>query len=438
MGSPIVRRMLNVSLGFSGFVLLIMLLSLSLNKAKETPALALPATNIKTADLSVACDSAQHSGYWRTVKVRKNDTLSKIFSRLQISSKDIQELMSVYPATKHLASLQPGQTLQLRIGKNQHITELNLTVATGNILHIRRLEKGFQVEQKLAPVEKKLVFRKGEIQGSLFSAGKRVGLDYKILSQMVEIFGWNIDFALDLQPNDTFRVLYEEKCLDGEKIQAGHILAAEIVNNGKKHQAVHYTDKSGHTSYFTPDGYGMHQTFLRTPVNFTRISSHFGNRKHPILHHMRHHKGVDYSAPRGSPVQATGDGKVVFLGVRSGYGKVVELQHGVRYATLYAHLSRFPKELRYGAEVKQGQIIGFVGRTGFATGDHLHYEFKIDGIHHNPLTVAFPKKRPIPEENKAHFLAHAKAMLRLLDMHEHKIKMVQGDTDAAYPQSTHN
>lgn len=357
------------------------------------------------------------------VKIHRGDTLSKVFTRLGISTKDIHEILTTDPASRKLASLQPGQTLKLRVANDQQIVGLALEVAPGNTLLVSRLQEGFQVEQKVQPLEKQLAFGKGKIKDSLISSAKRAGLDNKVVSQMVEIFGWNIDFALDLQPNDTFRVLYEEKCLDGERIETGNILAAEIVNEGTKYLAVRYTDKSGQTGYFSPDGYGMHQAFLRSPVNYTHISSPFGRRRHPIQHRMRQHKGVDYAAPHGTPVQATSHGKVIFAGTRGGYGKVIELQHGARYTTLYAHLSRFSKDLRVGREVKQGQVIGFVGQTGLATGAHLHYEFRIDGNHYDPQTVTLPKKSPINDKNKHHFLAHSKEMLRLLELHDHKIKM---------------
>lgn len=362
-----------------------------------------------------------------SIKIKDGDTLSKILTRHGISTKVAHEIINTNVKSRQLASLKNGQTLKLRVNAEKQLTALSFDISPGNALHVSRTDDGFHVEQKLTPLEKQLAFGKGKIQNSLFSAAKRAGLDHNIISQFVEIFGWNIDFSLDLQPNDTFRVLFEEKCLEGERIQTGNILAAEIRSNGKTHQAVRYTDKAGRTGYFTPEGYGMHQAFLRAPVNFTRVSSTFGLRNHPIMHRIRQHKGVDYAAPRGTPVQATGDGKVIYVGKRGGYGNVVELQHGARYTTLYGHLSRFPNGLRSGAEVKQGQVIGFVGRTGYATGDHLHYEFRIDGIHHNPLTVSLPKRTPIPETNKRHFIAHAKELLRLLDIHEHKINMARGD-----------
>lgn len=366
---------------------------------------------------------------FRTVSIRKNDTLAKIFNRYGISSKELKEIMADETAKEHLTSLQPGQTLKLQINSNNKLDELNLDMGPGNSLIVARKESGFDVQHKQTPLEKKIAFGKGEIQASLASSARKAGLDSNIISQMVDIFGSNIDFSQDLQPNDKFRVLFEQKCLDNSPIQTGPILAAEIVygggakSGGKKIQAIRYTDKTGNTAYFSPDGQGLNQAFLRSPVNFTSISSGFGRRRHPVLHKLRQHKGVDFAAPRGTPVQATGDAKVVFVGTKGGYGKVVELQHGPRYSTLYAHLSKFAKDIKTGTAIKKGQVIGYVGRTGLATGDHLHYEFRIDGVHHNPLTVSLPKSKLIPDGNKRQFIAHAKEMIRLMDDHENKISV---------------
>lgn len=264
-------------------------------------------------------------------------------------------------------------------------------------------------------IEKQLAFRTGAIHRSLVSSGKKAGLDYKVIHQMVEILGGKIDFATDLRPNDSFRVLYEQKINPNQKVEAGNILAVEFINQGEKYQAIRYTDKTGHSAYFSPEGQGFNDAFLRSPVQFVDISSSFGIRRHPIYHKMRQHKGIDYRAPHGTPVLATANAKVIFVGNRGGYGNVIELQHGARYSTLYAHLSRFAKNIRPGTEIKQGQVIGYVGRTGAATGDHLHYEFRIDGIHRNPLTAVMPKQNSIPPAQRSQFIAHAKEMIRLMD-----------------------
>lgn len=380
--------------------------------------------NEKNKKSDVVKDGAKNesSENWQTIAIKPKDTLAKIFNRHGYSAQDLHQIMKASPDTSKLTTLKPGKVLKLNVTENKQVNGLSLDLGPGSILVVSKVDDKFLVEHKQLPIENQLAFGKGKIQNSLFGSAKKAGLDNKVVSQMIEIFGWNVDFS-HLKPNDTFRILFEEKFLEGERIETGNILAAELVNAGKKYQAVRYTDKSGNTGYFSPEGYGMHQSFLRSPLNFTRISSGFGNRRHPILHKMRKHNGVDYSAPKGTPVKATGDAKVIFAGNRRGYGKVIELQHGARYSTLYAHLSKFAQNLKIGHSVKQGQVIGYVGATGLATGPHLHYEFRVDGIHRDPVTVTLPKKNPISDSYKSHFMAHAQEMLRLMDQHESKVKV---------------
>jgi murein DD-endopeptidase MepM/ murein hydrolase activator NlpD len=365
---------------------------------------------------------------WETVKVQKGDTLAKIFKRQGYTAKDLTAIMNADPnSKKKLIALKNGQEIRVQADDKKQVQALALDMSKDEILQISKIEDKFNVEYKQQPFEKQIAFGKGKVNSSLSLAGRRAGLDQNIISQMVEIFGWNIDFSSDLQPNDTFRVLFEEKRLEGEKVGSGNILAAEIVTKGKSHKAIRYTDKNGHTGYFSPEGQGLRQAFLRYPIEFTRISSGFGSRRHPIIHKMRKHTGVDLAAPRGTPVKAAGDGKVIFVGTRGGYGKVVELQHGAQYSTLYGHLSKFAPKLKAGCNVKQGDIIGNVGRTGLATGDHLHYEFRVAGIHRDPLTINLPRRNPISDASKHQFLAHAKEMMRLMDDHENKVNVVKND-----------
>lgn len=428
------------------------------------------------------------------VKVKKGDSLTKIFKRQGYSQKDLEALMSSdLKTSKKFKSLQVKQTLKIFHNSNHQVQALALETSKGNFIQLGKIkpsdaiqiakkakegtnandanntigkvndklnnnlaiiDKGDkdEVPNKLdnlaeskglgkkgeiktqglndANAETQIAFGKGTVKDSLYLAGKRAGLDRSVVSQLVEIFGWNIDFSL-VQPNDSFRVLFEEKHTAGEKIGSGHILAAEMTYKGKVHRAVRYTDKAGHTSYFSPEGYGMKETFSRYPLAFSHVSSGFGNRKHPIRHKMRKHTGVDFAAPRGTPVNCTGDGKVTFAGTRGGYGRVIEIQHGEKYSTLYAHLLKFAPKLKAGDTVKKGQHIGNVGRTGLATGNHLHYEFRVDGVHRDPLTITLPKKSPIPDSQKRHFLAHAKEMLKLMNQHENKINMVRNE----YPRN---
>lgn len=444
IGSPILKRMSHVGLGFAAFICLIYVLSFNktpyqisetipidtplFDEPHNTPEVLPPVNHtLELPTVSISAVPAEtFNEHWETVKVRKGDTLSKILRKYGISPRDVHDIVHADPSCAHLTSLHPGQEIKLRLDESD-LMEINYTIEPGNELVVFRTEDGFQVEHKQQPLEHRMNFGRGSIQDSLFLSARKAGLDQRLVAQMVEIFGWTIDFSLDLQPNDTFRVLFEQKCLDGEPIQTGNILAAEIINNGKTYQAIRYTDSGGKTSYYSPDGYGMQQAFLRAPVKFSRISSHFGPRKHPILHKIRQHNGVDYAAPRGTPIRATADGKVTFKGNKGGYGRVVELQHGSRYSTLYAHMSNFAKTLKPGKHVKQGDIIGYVGSTGLATAPHLHYEFRIDGIHRNPLTVKLPKRAPIPTSHKDQFLAHAKKMIDLLDVHEYQFSVAANE-----------
>ena len=213
--------------------------------------------------------------------------------------------------------------------------------------------------------------------------------------ELANIFGWDIDFALDIRAGDHFTVIYEERFLNGEKIGNGPILAAEFVNQGRSYKAIRYSDAGNRSDYYSPTGLSMRKAFLRTPVDFRRISSRFGKRKHPILNRMRMHTGVDYAASRGTPIRAAGDGKVIHKGRKGGYGRTVIIQHGGRYSTLYAHMNSYRRGVYTGKRVKQGQIIGYVGSSGRATGPHLHYEFRVNGVHRNPLTVKLPSAKPI-------------------------------------------
>ena len=222
--------------------------------------------------------------------------------------------------------------------------------------------------------------------------------------EIVNIFGWDIDFVLDIRNGDRFRVLYEELYLDGEKVGEGEIIAAEFWNQGRHLTAYRYQTRDGDVSYFDSDGNSMRKEFIRTPVAFSRISSRFSTgRKHPILNKVRAHNGIDYAAPSGTPIKAAGKGKVIFAGVKGGYGNVLILKHGQRYSTLYAHMRGFAKGIRVGSRVNQSQTIGYVGASGLATGPHLHYEFRIDGVHRNPQTVPLPKASGIASSEKPQF-----------------------------------
>ena len=356
-------------------------------------------------------------GKWRIATVRPGDNLSLIFNRHHLSPRQLQNILSLGPETAALHHLYPGDTLRLQIEKKQQLQNLVYKIDENRTLKINWNGNAFQAQVLNHPPTKRINYATATIRNSLFLAAQRAGLSDNITMQLAAIFGWDVDFALDIRSGDNFSVVYEELYLNGEKLRDGNIIAAEFHNRGQSYRAIRYTPPHGRTEYYSPDGKNMRKTFLRTPVAFTRISSRFSlGRKHPILHHIRAHKGVDYAAPRGTPIKATGDGKVVFRGRKGGYGNTIVIQHGGRYSTLYAHMSRFARGMRNGRRIRQGQTIGYVGSTGLATGPHLHYEFRIHGVHHNPLTVALPAAAPLAHKYFRHFRATTAPYLAQLDL----------------------
>ena len=352
------------------------------------------------------------------IKIKSGHSLSSIFKKYKFSQQDLYQVMQKGKTAKALRNLQPGRTLEIESDEQGQLFSLSYQIDRLQSINVLRTNDDFDIEMVNKPVEKRVNFSQGQIQSSLFEAGKLAGLSDALVMEMASIFGWDIDFALDIRQGDNFSILYEEQFIEGKKFQTGTILAAEFTNQGKTFKAIRFTDKSGRTNYYTPEGLSMRKTFLRSPVDFRRISSRFGNRKHPVLNRMRLHKGVDYAARRGTPIQSSGDGKVIFKGRKGGYGRVVIVQHGSRYQTLYAHMNGFKRGIRVGKHVRQGQTIGFVGSSGRATGPHLHYEFRVNGSHRNPLTVKLPNAAPIKSAFKNDFISHAERLLAQLDTHK--------------------
>ena len=351
------------------------------------------------------------------VTVSSGDSLYVIFKRLGLPQRDLALMTGLKPLAKKLARIAPRQELEFYVDTESRLTRLVHRLDRIRSLHVYRDGDAFNFEEIVEPPNVSVATATGVIDSSLFEAGQRAGLSDNLIMQMAEIFGWDVDFALDIRAGDRFALVFEEQFKDGEKFGEGPIIAAEFTNRGRRIRAVRYVDPTGRGDYFAPDGRSMRKAFLRTPVNFTRISSRFSfKRRHPILHKMRAHRGVDYAAPRGTAVKASGDGRVVFAGRKGGYGRTVILQHGSTYTTLYAHLARFSKGIRPGKRVEQGQTIGFVGSTGLATGPHLHYEFRVRGAHRDPLRVKLPQAAPLAEGYMNDFREKAKLLLAKLEL----------------------
>lgn len=353
---------------------------------------------------------------WIAVKVQSGDSLARIFSRESLGARTLHDIMSLGGDTKILTRIHPGDTLEYQLDAEQGLLALRYRINPLDEVVVQRVDEGFQVERLTHTPEAEVAHAVGTIDSSLFLSAQKAGLSDNLTMALAGIFGYDIDFALDIREGDSFSVIYEDRYLNGEFIGHGHILAAEFINQGRRYQAVRYTDASGTTDYYTPEGKSMRKAFLRSPVSFSRISSKFNlKRRHPVLNTIRAHRGVDYAAPTGTPIMATGAAKVVHVGNKGGYGRTVILQHGSQYSTLYAHLSRYAKGLRSGSRVQQGDVIGYIGSSGLATGPHLHYEFLVNGVHRNPLTVALPDASPIRAEYKDDFMAAAQTLLAQLE-----------------------
>jgi len=351
------------------------------------------------------------------VVVRKNDTLDRIFRRLQLNLADLASLRKLPELKAQLDRLRPGEAITL-YHRDGELWGFERRLSPSETLKVMKDESaGFLAELLENPLEVRERTVRGVIDRSLFEAVTAAGAHDQTALALAEIFGWDIDFVLDIQRGDSFVVTYQELLQDGEYVKDGPVLAARFVNRGREYVAVRYERPDGTADYYTPEGKSMRKAFLRAPLEFTRVSSRFNlNRRHPVLNRIRAHKGVDYAAPTGTPVRAAGDGRVIFAGRKGGYGNVVEIDHSRGVVTLYAHLSRFAKGIRAGQRVQQGKVIGYVGMTGLATGPHLHYEYRLNGVHKDPQKVPLPDARPIEPELLADFLAKTAPLVASLDL----------------------
>jgi len=352
----------------------------------------------------------------KSVVVANGDTLSTVFAKVGLSPAVMHAVLASSPDAKQLSRLKIGQTLEFQLTEQGELASLRSKLNSLETLALEQTPKGYVFKKEQVKPEVSTVYARGEIDSSLFLAAKRAGLSHNLTMDLANVFGYDIDFALDIRKGDSFEVIYEEKTVEGQRVGTGNILAARFTNRGKTYSAVRYTSKDGTTSYYNADGTSMRKAFIRTPVDFARISSRFSNgRKHPILNKIRAHKGVDYAAPHGTPIKSAGDVKVLLAGRKGGYGNTVIIQHGQRYRTLYAHMQGFAKGVRNGSTVKQGQIIGYIGTTGLSTGPHLHYEFQVDGVHVDPLGLKLPMADPIAKSEMPRFMQQSQPLMARMD-----------------------
>ena len=338
---------------------------------------------------------------WVEQTVGSGDSLSLLFSRANLSAADVYKVSSSKDG-KLLRNLYPGESFRFGLNKTGELEELQY-IKSKLVSRIYSLEgDSYSSELRELKPDTLLSYREGIIKDSLYLSAQQANLPDKLIMELANIFAWDIDFVFDIRQGDSFSILFQEKYLDGEKFGVGDIVAASFTNRSKSYNAVLYTDSQGHSSYYTPEGLSMRKAFLRAPLDIFRISSGFNlRRKHPIHKMIKAHRGVDYAAPRGTPVFSAGDGKVTATGYSKANGNYVFVQHGQTYMTKYLHLNK--KKVRKGQAVKQRQIIGTVGSTGYATGPHLHYEFLVNGVHRNPRTVKLPQANPISATELAAF-----------------------------------
>ncbi|MGH8398862.1 MAG: M23 family metallopeptidase, partial [Gammaproteobacteria bacterium] len=328
--------------------------------------------------------------------VHRGDTLGRLLDANHLSATDLHTIMALGGDTDRLKRIRVGQVITISHDTDGRILGLSMKLDDAHMLEVARAAGGYQASVADIPTETSLAYAHGVIENSLFDAASRAGLSDPVTMQLINLFGWDIDFAHVIRSGDSFTVLYQKIHRQGEPVTDGPILAAEFVTPGKTYRIVRFTDPSGHTDYYTPDGRSVRKALLRAPVAYTRISSGFSlHRMNPVLHFVRPHYGVDYAAPTGTPIKAAGDGRIVFEGRKEGFGRCVIIKHGGGFSTLYAHMSHFRNGLHAGSHVIQDQVIGYVGMTGEATGPHLHFEILKDGVPRNPRTVELPSADPI-------------------------------------------
>jgi len=371
--------------------------------------------------LTVRVDSTQSGANKRQTlerveRVKAGDTLASIFERMSISSRDLEAVLDTGPLGKFLERIQPNRELKFVVTPDKRLVKLSYARDQLQTIEFDRNGDAFTASQVTHVPTATTTYRHATINQSLFGASQRIGLPDDVTLRLAQIFQWDIDFVLDLRKGDEFSMLMEEQYVDGKFIGYGRILAAEFVNQGARYRAVYYVDANGDGGYYSESGQSMRKAFLRAPVEFSRISSNFSAaRFHPIEKRVMPHRGIDYVAPTGTPILAAGDGRVLKATRTEPNGNFIVIDHSGDIQTKYLHLSRFGAGISTGARVRQGQIIGYVGSTGWATAPHLHYEFLVAGVHQNPRTVPLPKADPISRRERSRFDSQAAPAFAELD-----------------------
>ncbi len=383
------------------------------NSTMSDQALVLNDFIIEEPEVNETSSAAPVANPWQNIEVRSGDNLSAIFRKVGLSDQDLFRVLNSSDEAKILNRIYPGYQLDFMIPEQGELEQLRVLKNPLEGYLFKRDNSSYVTETILKEAQLVQSFKIGTIADSLFMAGQREDIPAMHIMEMANIFGGVIDFILDPREGDQFSILYEEKYLDGEFVEAGQILATQYINQGQVYTAIRYEDENGEYGFYSPEGESMRKAFLRNPLDVFRISSNFNpRRRHPILNTIRAHKGTDYAAPAGTPVRATSDGRVTWAARNGSFGNLIVLKHTGGFETKYAHLSRYA--VSKGERVRQGEVIGYVGMTGGATGPHLHYEFLINGTHYNPRTVhhRLPKAESIDPAEMDRFRSQTANLLQ--------------------------
>jgi len=362
-------------------------------------------------------DTQANQTFWHQESIRRGDTIAAILNRLDVNNQDSIDFLQAARGSRAMRQLKPGKTIYAQTNADGKLLTLRYFFGNEELFLMEKADDEFIMTEQPIELNGEIRMKSGEITSSLFAATDSAGIPSNIAIQLTEIFASEIDFYRDLRRGDRFTVVYETLSDSGKRAKTGRVLAVEFVNKGKSYQAVYFKASNGAEGYYTPEGESLRKDFLLSPLAFSRISSGFTNaRYHPILKEWRAHRGIDYAAPTGTPVKATANGIVAFSGSQRGYGNLVVLKHDGKYETAYGHLSRFASGMGKGKRVKQGDVIGYVGSTGMATGPHLHYELRVDGLQRDPTKVALPSAPPITKRDLGVFQKETQSLVARLNI----------------------
>lgn len=369
--------------------------------------------------LRLAAPATAQPGIIHNITVKKGDTLASIFERLHLSDATLQDVTASSLANTQLTKIQPGQKISFDVAAHHDLQQIIYPYNHDSTLYVSKSAHGYLAEVNSKPVTVALEFKAGTVHHSLEQAAYSAGLTRGLYDQLHEIFQGSIDFKRSIRQGDHFAILFQEYYIDGKKDHPGNIIVASFTNQNKTYRAFRYTYPKNHTGYYTLQGKGVLPLFLKAPVHYKRISSFFTyHRMDPYLHVMRPHLGIDYAAARGTPIHSIGNGRVLFAGRDHGYGNAVVIRYSRKYKTLYGHMEKFAKGLHAGELVKRGQVIGYIGSTGWSTGPHLHFEMYVYGIPKDPLKMKFPGGKAVPSSYSQRYLAYAHKMLARFKLYQ--------------------